>query len=341
MKLRRALAAVTATAALAPAALLAAPAAYAAEPPGGAPAATPTATPTPGASQTATSPAPGQSSPAPQNGESSGTATPGPTASSAAPGAGRQAGKAEPTPTLPQTPSESPTCEDFSSERAVKAQLLGLPTKIVAGSGWVGFTFRATNVSGKHIRSVDAFAQVYALDNKTTDDISGHLAFEWFDARAGVWKRVPGAEEGDGYFAQIAGADGLRPGEYADAKLRIKADAKTPAGYGGAVSVGWYLNADLECGYSDATDYSFDILPAGSSKPGHVPDAQGKPGKRPNRPSPQGGSKQQAQLPVTGKLAETGASSALPAVALSGAAAVALGAGAVFVVRRRKGAGAS
>ena len=43
------------------------------------------------------------------------------------------------------------------------------------------------------------------------------------------------------------------------------------------------------------------------------------------------------QLPVTGKLADTGSDSKLPMFALAGATAVALGAGAMFVVRRRKG----
>lgn len=50
---------------------------------------------------------------------------------------------------------------------------------------------------------------------------------------------------------------------------------------------------------------------------------------------PQGGSE---QLPVTGSLAHTGSSSALPVIGLVGGAAVV---GAMFVVRRRKGVGAN
>ncbi|MEU7147441.1 LPXTG cell wall anchor domain-containing protein [Streptomyces sp. NPDC039022] len=341
MQLRRALAAVTATAAIVPAALLAAPAAYATETPERAstatatPTATPTATatPTPGATETSGSPAPGESGRPPQSGGGTKTAAPAPP-KGVAPGKNAEPG-------TPTTPSATPECKDWSSERSVKAELRGLPGKIVAGAGWVDFTYRATNTSTEHILSVQAYTQVFALDNKTSDDLSEHLTLEWFDAATGRWKPVAGSEEGDGYFASIAGADGLRPGEYAEAKLRLKADAKTPAGYGGAVSVGWYLNADLNCGSSDAADHPFDILPAGSTRPPHVPDSKGRPGTRPNHPAPHGGVKQQAQLPVTGKLAETGASSGLPGLALSGAAAVALGAGAVFAVRRRKGADAS
>ncbi|MFF3275672.1 LPXTG cell wall anchor domain-containing protein [Streptomyces chrestomyceticus] len=342
MQLRRALAVVAATAAIAPAALLATPAAYATETPEQAPTATasttatstPTATPTPSASGTSGSPAPGESGKPPQSGDGTKTAAPAPPKVTVA---GQHA---EPNPSA-TSPSATPECKDWSSERSVKAELRGLPSKIVAGAGWVDFTYRATNISTGHILSVEASAQVFALDNKTSDDVSGHLTLEWFDAATGRWKPVAGSEEGDGYFASIAGADGLKPGAYAEAKLRLKADAKTPASYGGAVSVGWYLNADLKCGSSDAADYPFDILPAGTTKPGHVPDSKGRPGTRPNHPAPQGGSKQQAELPVTGKLAETGASSGLPVLALSGAAAVALGAGAVFTVRRRRGTDAA
>ncbi|KEF02283.1 MULTISPECIES: LPXTG cell wall anchor domain-containing protein [Streptomyces] len=337
MKLRRALAAVSATAAMAPAALLAAPAAYATETPGQSPTATatgtPTATPTPVTTPSSNSPAPGPAD------EKTPPAKKTPTAEKTPPVKKHRAA----TPTT--TPSDEIECSDYSSERAVRTELRGLPSKIVAGSGWVDFTFRATNISGEHITSVSAFALVYALKDPTTDDVSDHLTFQWLDARTGTWKRVPAAEENDGFFASLGGRDGLRPGEYAEAKLRLKADAKTPASYGGAVSVGWYANADHECGFSEAMDYDFTILPAGSGKPGtHVPDAQGKPGKpghRPNRPAPQGGTKQQVQLPVTGKLADTGASSGLPTLALAGGAAVALGAGAVFAVRRRKGADAA
>ncbi|MEI5102115.1 LAETG motif-containing sortase-dependent surface protein [Streptomyces sp. PmtG] len=42
-----------------------------------------------------------------------------------------------------------------------------------------------------------------------------------------------------------------------------------------------------------------------------------------------------SDIPPTGSLAETGSSSALPAIGLVGGAAVVVGAGAVFVVRRR------
>ncbi|MFD7664871.1 LAETG motif-containing sortase-dependent surface protein [Streptomyces sp. NPDC059788] len=344
MKLRRALAAVTATAAIAPAALLAAPAAYATEPPGqGAQptaTATPSATPTPGATPSSGSPGPGQTGTPTQPGGGQDTATP---AKPPAAGPGEPTETKTPSATPTTTPTDEPECADYSSERAVRTELRGLPSKIVAGSGWVDFTFRATNISTKHIKSVAAFALLSALKIPTTDDVSDHLTFQWFDVGSGTWQRVPGAEENDGFFVSLGGRDGLRPGEYAEARLRLKADAKTPASWGGAFSLGWYANADHECGYSEAVDYDFDILPTGSAKP-HVPDSQGKPGKpgkHPNRPAPHGGSEQQVQLPVTGRLAETGASSVLPVVALSGAAAVALGAGAVFVVRRRKGADAA
>ncbi len=82
------------------------------------------------------------------------------------------------------------------------------------------------------------------------------------------------------------------------------------------------------------------VLKAGSTTPAGTGDAKPTGDKPTGKPQsdmkPQGGSE---QLPVTGSLAHTGSSSALPAIGLIGGAAVVAGAGAMFVVRRRKGAG--
>ena len=82
-------------------------------------------------------------------------------------------------------------------------------------------------------------------------------------------------------------------------------------------------------------EYDFDVLVAGS-KPGPIDDAKGKPGDKGNHPAPQGGGKDLSPLPVSGKLAETGSSSALPMIGLIGGVAMAVGGGAVFIVRRRR-----
>jgi LPXTG-motif cell wall-anchored protein len=84
-------------------------------------------------------------------------------------------------------------------------------------------------------------------------------------------------------------------------------------------------------GYTDELkpDYEFQIVSAGTDTGGTKPQEGGKApvtDKKPTGTTPE----------VTGSLAETGSSSALPMISLVGGAAVVAGAGAIFVVRRRK-----
>ncbi|MFF4951674.1 LAETG motif-containing sortase-dependent surface protein [Streptomyces chattanoogensis] len=344
MKLRRALTAAAAAAVLTPAALMAAPAAYATDPETGtatgtessasadpAPA-TPDAEQTDGATAPADEPttAPAESgaptAPAdePTTGAPSEKPTAGPTDKPTAP--------ASPTAKPTADPSDEPECAKDSDEQAISTELRGLPSKVVAGSGWKNFTFRATNTSDKAMKSVDAYVALAGISGGSFDDVSQHLTVQWFNEDSGAWEAVTDTE---GYFATVYD---LGPDEYADAKLRLKVDAKTPGSYGFAFTIGAYHDEDDVCGFSDVAEYDFDILVAGS-KPGTVPPAKGKPGKtKGNKPAPQGDLQ---KLPVTGKLAETGSSSALPVIGMVGGIAMAVGAGAIFVVRRRKAEGAA
>src|SRR5688572_17145643 len=121
MKLRRAMAVAAATAVIAPATFLAAPAAF--------------ATPTPSASES-TSPAPSESettSPAPSESETtspapseSQTTSPAPSPSDSAP---------TEDPEVPVPPYCEELDEDFE-EKALGLKISGLPGQIVAGSGW-------------------------------------------------------------------------------------------------------------------------------------------------------------------------------------------------------------
>ncbi|WP_030609849.1 LAETG motif-containing sortase-dependent surface protein [Streptomyces sclerotialus] len=342
MKLRRALTAAAATAVIAPAALMAAPAAWATDEPSATPSAEAPTEPGDGGTspdptpEEPTDPAPsGSADPTdPPSEEPSGDPTEPPTTED--PTEDPTDGPTdEPSTTPSATPSDEPTedpaCEEESEEAAITTTLRGLPSKVVAGSGWHGFTFRATNVSDKAMKSVDAYVMLSAIDNGDFDDVSHLLTVQWYDEGAGVWENV----DEYGYFASLAE---LAPGEYADAKLRLKVDAKTPGSYGFAFAVGAYHDEDDVCGYSEGSEYEFDVLVAGS-KPGTVPPAKPQPSdKKPNKPAPQGGMK---ELPVSGKLAETGSSSALPMIAAVAGVTMAVGAGAIFVVRRRKTDGAA
>ncbi|MEZ3179293.1 LPXTG cell wall anchor domain-containing protein [Streptomyces pimonensis] len=73
---------------------------------------------------------------------------------------------------------------------------------------------------------------------------------------------------------------------------------------------------------------------AAGSTPADTGDAKPQGGAKPLPVKPVGNT----QIDPQGRLAETGSSSALPAIALAGGAAVALGVGTMFVARRRKSA---
>ncbi|GAA3488273.1 hypothetical protein GCM10018987_23560 [Streptomyces cremeus] len=227
----------------------------------------------------------------------------------------------------PVDPTKPPVDDECKVGPELRTTLVGLPGKVVAGTT-VNFTLRVTNGTGKKVDEIKPFAVVYGHDNKNFDDISKLLRLQAAGAGSDDWKDVKEAE----YAGTVTNLDA---GKSADLKLRLTVDKKAPAADGIAFAAGDYANEDGSCGGNDLTEYTFSILTAGSD-PGKVPDA--KPGKVTNPanvPVPQGGA---SATPVTtdaGNLAATG-SAGTPQVALAAGAAVVLGAGAMFVVRRRK-----
>lgn len=324
MKLRRVMAAAAVTAVIAPAALLSATAAYATEEtPGATPSAsetTPeTGTPTPTAPETTPetgTPTPSASETTPETG------TPTPTASETTPGA-------TPTATESETVSPSPDpdeCTTVTDGASIETTLTGLPSKIVAGSGWHNFTYEATNTSDQEMHAIQAYVDVIGIDGADLEVISKYLSVEW-KSESG-WESIA---DTTGYFGT---AEKVAAGETITAELRVKVDAKAPAGYGYAFSSGVYVSEDGDCEFSEDMMFEFDILAAGS-KPGKVPPAKGKPGKG-NKPAPQGGHEE-----IDGNLASTGSSSQLPVIGLIGGITIVAGAGVVFAMKRRKSADAA
>ncbi|PJE94748.1 hypothetical protein CUT44_26675 [Streptomyces carminius] len=217
----------------------------------------------------------------------------------------------------------------------------------MAGSGWHNFEFTVKNGSKKTLKNV----YVEAFTEYTEDDDKNPLALDltelqyknpengkWTDSYQAVYEDENGEAVVTGTFVGLI--DQIDPKASVEMQLRVRIDAAAPAGSSLAVTNAVYAGKGKTCrGNGDA--YEFTVAKAGS-KPDKVEDA------KPSGEKPQGGAKkpldgkkpsESKELPVDGKLAETGSSSALPMFALAGGAAVALGAGAMFVVRRRKGAG--
>lgn len=252
---------------------------------------------------------------------------------------------------------EGPASTGELGETALSTTLHGLPSKVVPGSGWKKFTFRANNSSAKAIKSVDVYALLAAIDHRGRD--RWHLlTLQWYDEAAGVWKTV---DPDLGYLTTLAG---LAPGEHTDITLRMKVQAAMPVGDGHAVALGRYLDQDDTHILSEAMGYDFDIVveesePPVTAEPGSKPHAPG------NRSAPQGdltqlsvtrdsagaGTKSGPAGPATGQLdatdgwsgradtgatlAETGGDAASGWMVGAGSASIALGAALAATARRR------
>ncbi|MFB7083888.1 LAETG motif-containing sortase-dependent surface protein [Streptomyces sp. NPDC056296] len=335
MKLRRAMAAAAATAVIAPVALLAAPAAYATgdtSPSPSAssssstsePATSPSAEESPSQSESAdeTAPAPSDStSTSPSETESEGTPAPGESETTTT-------APADPSPSTSapeesETPDPEPSvCEDTK----VDVNISGLPGEIAAGSGWHKFSLNVANNSGSTLQNLEYLAGASADRNGEELFESKKVSLQAWNPADKIWEDLNELGYAVGY---IGYTDELAPDYEVDIPMRINVRSDAPVGAGFTLGATIYGDADGECtGFGDVA-YKFQIVAAGTDTEGTKPQEGGK--------APVAVEKPAANTPeVTGSLAETGSSSALPMIGLVGGLAVVLGGGAVFVVRRRK-----
>jgi LPXTG-motif cell wall-anchored protein len=342
MKLRRAMATAAATAVIAPLALLSAPAAFADEDPStstsSAPAeatASPSATESAPATENSTTPADGETSPSQtettpaDNGAGSPAA--GDTGSPSPTGSSSPSTSASPSPSE-SAPEGGELCVDENGESTaelsehLKSGLSGLPDTIVAGSGWTAFSFNVSNHGDQEIKDIKPLIGVAAIGWDDAKDYSGEIKVQVFDKATKSWQTIADAAGEGGTFTAFS----LGAGQSVSYKLRLSVSGKVPDSLGLTGGLAEYAD-EQGCWLADDPNgwaYFFDILGAGSDpgKPGDAKPQTGgmKPIKNVN------------EVDATGSLAETGSSSALPMIGLTGGLAVALGAGAVFVVRRRK-----
>jgi len=342
MNLRRTMVTVAATAVIAPLALLSAPAAFAEE--GGTSSSPSASSSETGASSPSASASDGQSA--------SGTPTDASSASSS-PSDGQ---KASGSPSGSSSPSSSGSgkatasasatasgdgfdpyqdCDSFNLDEKLSAQVKGLPSKIVAGSGWHGFTFVVDNDSDRDLKNVYIDAFLEYGDEATDAFLSEGLAViqvkedgKWTDSFQDSF------EDEHGKTVNVTGSfvgllDTLEKHSSASLELRVKVKAAAPAGSALALSEAVYAGEGAAC-YGNGDFYDVRILAAGS-------DADGSGDAKPNGDKPTSGARPQGSAkPISGSLAETGSDSTLPAIGLVGGVAVLAGAGAVFAARRRK-----
>jgi colicin import membrane protein len=211
-------------------------------------------------------------------------------------------------------------------EAELTTVVTGLPSTVVAGTK-VNFNLRVTNGTDKTMDEVLPFAYVHATDRSGLNDIDDLVHLQWSSASSSKWKTV----DNEHYMDAISP---LKAGAHADIKMRLTIDASAPAGNGVTFVAGDYFNDNGTCGGNpDLEGYEFLIAAAGS-KPGKVDDA--KPSTTEPNTSDLKTQSGASARPVSGSLAATGSSSAMSQLALASGAAVAIGGGAVYLVRRRK-----
>ncbi|MFJ5828842.1 LPXTG cell wall anchor domain-containing protein [Streptomyces sp. NPDC093089] len=225
---------------------------------------------------------------------------------------------------------------ECKEDDALEIALSG-PKTVTAGKPAV-FSLRVTNTSDRTLDVVDAFANAVRLpapDEEVDEEtvLAGRLIpIEWSSPDVLEWTPIT-----DKYESIEVGK--LAKGASYDVKLRITVDAKAPAGRGVAFAYAEYENKDGSCGIgSDYPDADFAIVAADKGdKPTPTPSTS-TPTPAPSATAGNGTTSQQggsSRTPVNGTLAATGANDTLP-LGLAAAGAVALGAGALVVARRRK-----
>ncbi|MER5311181.1 peptidase [Streptomyces sp. NPDC002773] len=235
---------------------------------------------------------------------------------------------------------------DCKEDPSLKLALSG-PKTLTAGQSAV-FSLRFTNTSDRTLDTVAAFVDAMQSgdDEEVIDeesDVADRLIpIEWSSPDVLEW--TPITEEFDSIEVGK-----LAKGASYDVKVRLTVAADAPAGEGAAFAYAGYENNDGSCGLGGFSEAYFDIAAAKGDKPKPTPEPTPSETTATPTPAPtastggnsnttqQGGS---SRTPVNGSLAETGANDNVTQIGLAAGAAVVLGAGALFVARRRK-AGAS
>ncbi|MEU0163591.1 LPXTG cell wall anchor domain-containing protein [Streptomyces sp. NPDC006261] len=351
MKIRRALAVAAATAVLAPVTLLSSPAAFATPSP--TPEATETATAseepeTPSADEeTGTVPAPEGENPPAEEGEEKPPAEEEKEQEEPAGEEKEQEEKPEdksasPSPSAtPPSPSPSVTSpsdicqdtEDQQTDENLRTSLSGLPSEVVAGSGFHGFELNVENKGGKAYKRVDLGLIAAQVDDDSWLPNTDHLTLQFKNPETGVWTDIS-LDQDDEVIGYIGYTD-IRAKESFSIDLRLSVDKKAPEGFAFAFIIGLYADEDGNCVYPEGEQfYEFDVLAAGADagEPNEAEPQTG--GKKPVPVKPVGNT----EIKPEGTLAQTGSDSNLPVIATIGGVAILAGAGVVFALgRRRKG----
>ncbi|MFE5816598.1 LPXTG cell wall anchor domain-containing protein [Streptomyces sp. NPDC056479] len=260
--------------------------------------------------------------------------SPTPSASaSATPATGSPSASVSASPSSPQASNDPWDCYSDQEDPSMRATLDGLPGRIGVGSGWHGLTLKVLNITDKALEDVEVSLNKVAYD-KMPDmptESPEYVDMQRQDPKSRAWVDIPFPDD---YEGVLATAD-IAPHETLTFRLRLRVNEGVPLGNSGlpkdegkgegdVMAHLRRLDANGECRW--ARDWEgFGIYESDAG------NGDGAPSTPPTATVSTG-----AGTAPTGGLAETGSSSALPLFALAGGAAVAVGVGSVYAVRRRR-----
>ncbi|MFJ7077708.1 LAETG motif-containing sortase-dependent surface protein [Streptomyces sp. NPDC098781] len=246
-----------------------------------------------------------------------------------------------PTPSVFPSPSAASNdpwdCYSDQEDPSMRPTLDGLPGRIAVGSGWHDLTLKVLNDTDKALEDVEVGLTKVAYD-KMPDmptESPEYVDMQRQDPTSRAWVDIPFPDD----FEGVLTTTDVAPHETLTFRLRLRVNEGIPLGNSGLpkdegkgegdvmARLRW-LDANDECRWSRAWE-GFGIY---ESDPGQE---DGPSSTAPSSPGTGTG----AGTAPSGDLAETGSSSALPLLTLAGGAAVAVGGGAVYAVRRRRPAG--
>ncbi|GGW25060.1 hypothetical protein GCM10010339_94660 [Streptomyces alanosinicus] len=250
-------------------------------------------------------------------------------------------------PSATPTPTAAPTDLGFCEEQnpnykaTLRIALSGLPGKIVRGSGWHPFKMTVTNPSKGAIKDITLAAGVGPVNGDNPFTLK-QVALQAYDPDAKQWFDV--TDDGTHSLGSLGPGD--LPGKTAvGLSFRLNVTTKAPVGKALTIGLGVYPDTKNDCVATGFAAYKIDIVKPGTPTTGSTPVPQtGGEAPLPSKAPAKKGTSHVVPVSDTnaaGSLAHTGTSSALPLIAGIGGAAVVVGAGAVFVVRRRKSGGAA
>ncbi|MFI8322680.1 hypothetical protein [Streptomyces sp. NPDC085529] len=221
------------------------------------------------------------------------------------------------------------------------------PKTITIGSS-ADFSLSVRNTSDRDLASVRSYLFAAHLPESWEDvldeenpDLDRYFSIDWKSAANPKWTELD-FEDDPIELGRIG------KGGKVDVTLRLSVADDAPAGEGIAFTTSEYEYEDGDCAISEEyAEVGFDIVeqedeePTPSEEPTDEPTAEPSPSTSTPAPAATSNTTQQggsSNTPVTtgGQLAATGANDTLPQLGAAAGAAVVLGAGALFVARRRK-----